>query len=138
MPSPQDSTLLSQPAQPSLGLLSFLEGNGSIFAYGAQPTTPTNGTTPSINPLATNQSKLHAYGQGEGQPGYSYDGSNLTEILPQFNEYNDGDLNVLPDPTKLDLNDPVGVPGLPPSYNSTNNYLNKAKSLQNEEIPNYP
>lgn len=138
VPPTPDPTLFSQPSQlsPELtggpGLLGLLENNGSILAYGAQPTAPTNGDTPSINPLSTNQSKLHAYGQGEGYPGYSYDGSKLDEVSSQYNLYNDGETNILPDPTRLDLNDPIGVPGFSPVYNGTNNYMTKAKALQNQ------
>jgi len=63
--------------------------------------TAYNGTTPPVNPLATQQSKLHADG---GQPSYSLDGSNVVEVNKANNEYNDGTINFLPQPSQLDLN----------------------------------
>jgi len=77
-----------------MGLLDQLKNTGSPFSVG-------NGTTPSVNPGATKQSKLHADG---GQPSYSLDGSNVVEVNKANNEYNDGTINFLPQPSQLDLN----------------------------------
>lgn len=86
-----------------MGILSKLVNEGSSFsAY--------NGTTPSINPLATQQSKLHADGNA---PGYSLDGSNPSLIATQYNDYLDGITNSPPSPSLLDLN------GTIPSISST-------------------
>jgi len=84
-----------------MGLLETLSQDGSIFAYGAQPTVPTNGEDPSINPLSTNQSKLHA--TPAGTAGYSLNGSEATTVAPQYTAYNDGETNNLPAPSSLDL-----------------------------------
>ena len=60
-----------------------------------------NGGAIAINPLATQQSKMHANGN---QPGYSVDGSQFSTVNPQYQQYNDGAVNVLPQPSLLDLN----------------------------------
>jgi hypothetical protein len=85
-----------------MGLLDMLSQNGSQFSIG-------NGSTPAINPLATDQSLLHA--EASGQPGYSLNGANLTIVAAQYSQYNDGVANVLPAPSTLDTN---GI--TPPSY----------------------
>lgn len=84
-----------------MGLKETLENNGSIFAYGAQPTAPTNGENPTINPLSTNQSNLHA--TPAGTAGYSLNGSEEPTVSQQYTSYNDGVVNPLPDPSTLDL-----------------------------------
>ena len=77
-----------------MGLLTLLTQQGSQYSYG-------NGTTPSINPGATQASKLHADGD---QPGYSLDGSDFTVVNAAAAGYNDGVANALPQPSQLDLN----------------------------------
>ena len=77
-----------------MGLLTKLTTAGSVYSYG-------NGVTPSTNPGATQQSKLHADGN---QPGYSLDGSDFSTVNSAFQQYNDGAVNVLPQPSQLDLN----------------------------------
>jgi hypothetical protein len=133
VPSLPISLLLPSREDPSnttpSGLKGLLENNGSVLAYNATPLTPTNGNTPSINPLSTRQSKLHAFGEGNGQPGYSIDGSQYSEVSPQYNSYVDGDTNILPDPTSLDLNDPIGIPGYSIKYDSSSTYVNASKPL---------
>ncbi len=75
-------------------LLTLLTNTGSPLSYG-------NGSTPEINPGATNQSKLHTNGD---EPGYSLDGSNFTEVNTAAQLYNDGVGNALPQPSQLDMN----------------------------------
>jgi hypothetical protein len=86
-----------------MGLLNLLSSIGT-------PLSINNGATPTINPGATNQSKLHADGN---LPSYSMDGSNAQTVNAAYTAYNDGVTNALPQPSQLDLN------GIPPSQ-----YLN--------------
>ena len=77
-----------------MGIKDLLSTKGSnLTAY--------NGKTPSINPLATDQSKLHADGN---KPGYSLAGSNFNTVNNNYNSYLDGVNNFLPLPSNLDLN----------------------------------
>lgn len=77
-----------------MGIKDLLSTKGSnLTAY--------NGKTPSINPLATDQSKLHADGN---QPGYSLNGNNFNTVNNNYNSYLDGVNNSLPLPSNLDLN----------------------------------
>ena len=85
-----------------MGLLDMLLTQGSPF------TAAPNGQTPSINPLATQQSKLHADG---GTPGYSLDGSDFSNVNSAYQQYNDGAVNFLPQPSLLDLDGQT-----PPQY----------------------
>ena len=57
------------------------------------------GATPSINPGATQLSKLHASGN---QKGYSPAGNFQPEVNTANGEYDDGVLNILPLPSQLD------------------------------------
>jgi hypothetical protein len=78
-----------------MGLKDRLQQNGSsLTAY--------DGTNPSVNPLTTNQSTLHA--GASGQPGYSLSGANSGTVNNQFQQYQDGSSNFLPQPSNLDLN----------------------------------
>jgi hypothetical protein len=72
-----------------MGLLDKLQNNGSAL-------TAYNGKTPSINPLATQLSKLH--------DSYSTTGDNVNQVNADFQSYLDGTLNTLPQPTNLDIN----------------------------------
>jgi hypothetical protein len=60
-----------------------------------------NGGAILTNPLATKTSPLHANGS---DPGYSISGAAFGEVNKSFQLYNDGMNNVLPQPSKLDLN----------------------------------
>lgn len=71
-----------------MGLLDKLQNNGSAL-------TAYNGNTPSINPLATQLSKLH--------DSYSTTGDNASQVNANFQAYLDGIANALPQPTILDL-----------------------------------
>jgi len=77
-----------------MGLLDKLTTQGSPYSYN-------NGTTPTVNPGATQASKLHADGD---QAGYSLDGSSFIDVNNAAQEYIDGAVNFLPQPSQLDLN----------------------------------
>lgn len=71
-----------------MGLLDKLQQQGSnLTAY--------NGNTPSINPLATQLSKLH--------DSYSTTGDNANQVNADFQAYLDGVANALPQPSQLDI-----------------------------------
>ena len=76
-----------------MGLLDKLTTQGSAF-------TAHDGNNPPINPLSTQQSKLHTDGN---QPGYSINGSGFSTVNAVFQAYNDGVNNILPQPSQLDL-----------------------------------
>lgn len=77
-----------------MGLLDMLTNQGSnLSAY--------DGAQPPVNPLATQQSKLHADGDA---PGYSLNGANANLVTTQYNGYEDGVGNQIPLPSQLDLN----------------------------------
>lgn len=76
-----------------MGLLDKFKTTGTGFSrYGAN--------TPPVNPGATKESKLHAYGN---QPGYSLNGGFTPEVRDAYAAYNDGYNNALPQPSNLDL-----------------------------------
>jgi len=77
-----------------MGILTTLTTQGSAY-------TSYDGATPSTNPLATQQSKLHSDGN---QPGYSLDGANANQVTSDYNAYNDGVGNQIPLPSLLDIN----------------------------------
>jgi hypothetical protein len=76
-----------------MGLLDKLTNQGSNLSYN-------DGANPTVNPLATQQSKLHS----DGTPGYSLNGSFTNQVSNQMNLYEDGQTNPLPLPSTLDLN----------------------------------
>jgi len=84
-----------------MGLKTKLMTTGSPLSYGS-------GTTPTVNPGATQLSKLHVDGN---QPGYSLNGALFPVVNTAFQAYNDGVINILPLPSFLDLD---GV--TPPQY----------------------
>jgi len=77
-----------------MGLLTKLQTAGSTFSIA-------NGGQVATNPLATQQSKLHADGNA---PGYSVNGANASLVNSQYQQYVDGAPNILPQPSQLDLN----------------------------------
>lgn len=85
-----------------MGLLEKLTNDGSVNSIG-------NGATPTINPLATAASRLH--------DGYSINGSNFSLVNSQYATYNDGAINILPQPSQLDLN------GIPPTISPSGQAL---------------
>lgn len=61
------------------------------------------GLTPTTNPGATKQSKLHA---SNDEPGYSLGGAFKGDVDKAYQAYNDGDSsNTLPSPSQLDRKD---------------------------------
>ena len=76
-----------------MGLLDMLtnQGGSSLSAY--------DGATPPTNPLATQQSKLHADGT---QASYSVNGTNVSVVNPHYQSYLDGVPNNIPQPSVLD------------------------------------
>jgi len=105
-----------------MGLLDKLTMDGSTYSYG-------NGQTPSTNPGATQQSKLHADGSA---PGYSLDGSDFSEVNAAFQQYNDGVNNNLPSPSLLDINGAIPTgPLSDPSVGSINNTFAQGQYLNN-------
>lgn len=89
-----------------MGLIDKLTSQGSnLTAY--------NGSTPSINPLATAQSQLH--------DAYSITGDNFNVVNGDYQQYLDGVGNILPTPSNLDIN------GVPPTISPSGQglpYLN--------------
>ena len=81
-----------------MGILDILL---DLNAVGGTSLTAYHGTTPQINPLATKQSKLHAFGN---EAGYSVNGNFANTVSVNFTAYNDGYNNALPQPSQLDLN----------------------------------
>jgi hypothetical protein len=76
-----------------MGLLDKFKTSGTGFnKYGVN--------TPPVNPGATKQSKLHAFGN---TPGYSLNGDYRSEVTDAYVSYNDGYNNALPQPSQLDL-----------------------------------
>ena len=105
-----------------MALLDLLTNQGSSL-------TAFNGSTPAINPLATQQSKLHADGSA---PGYSLDGSDFSEVNDAFQQYNDGVNNILPAPSLLDINGAIPTgPLSDPSVVSINNSFSQGQYLNN-------
>lgn len=62
-----------------------------------------DGATPPTNPLATNASELHYT--------YSLNGKNFSTTNSQYQAYEDGVVNLLPNPSQLDLDGKT-----PPKY----------------------
>ena len=78
-----------------MGLLDKLtkQGGTNLSIY--------DGATPKVNPGATKQSELHAFGN---TPGYSLNGAYTSDVTAAYTEYNDGYNNALPQPSQLDKN----------------------------------
>ena len=77
-----------------MGLLNMLTSQGSNLSAH-------DGANPPVNPLATQQSKLHA---DDNAPGYSLNGANANLVTTQYNGYEDGTPNQIPLPSQLDIN----------------------------------
>jgi hypothetical protein len=96
-----------------MGIEDILKTNGSLY-------TAYDGATPSINPLATKTSELHA--KPTGKAGYSLDGTDKTKVQGQYDGYADGVLDILPAPSTLDVNGLVPTTALKdPLINTFNN-----------------
>lgn len=77
-----------------MGLQDLLKTKGSDLSKH-------DGATPPINPLAEATSALHA--KPDGEAGYSLAGGNSADVKKAYNEYEDGVANIIPQPSKLDL-----------------------------------
>ncbi len=78
-----------------MGLQDLLKTKGSKWSKH-------DGATPPTNPLVEKTSGLHA--KPDGKAGYSLDGGQSQEVKKAYNEYEDGVANIIPQPSKLDLN----------------------------------
>ena len=98
-----------------MGLLSKLKtviGGGSTLSF-------SDGETPFTNPLSTKKSQLH-YNTAENKPGYSVTGTQFSIVNSSYQEYEDGKNTPIPEPTTLDLLDPITAdPNYKPKYTST-------------------
>jgi len=85
-----------------MGLLDKLQTNGSTLSTndGGTPSSIPGG--PVGNNLITNNSGLHA--KADGSPGHSLNGSNASNVVQNYANYNDGIVNPLPSPSTIDLN----------------------------------
>ena len=93
-----------------MGLLSKLTiGDGSTLSY-------SDGSTPLINKLSTKQSPLH-YNSYDLEPGYSVNGTDASYVNSLYQGYEDGKNTPIPEPTQLDLTDPITAdPNNKPKY----------------------
>ena len=94
-----------------MGLLSKLTtiGEGSTLSF-------SDGITPLINKLSTKQSPLH-YNSYDLEPGYSVNGTDASYVNSLYQGYEDGKNTPIPEPTQLDLTDPITAdPNNKPKY----------------------
>ena len=94
-----------------MGLLSKLTtiGEGSPLSF-------SDGSTPFINKLSTKQSPLH-YNAADDEPGYSVNGTDASYVNSLYQGYEDGKNTPIPEPTQLDLTDPITAdPDNKPKY----------------------
>jgi hypothetical protein len=106
-----------------MGLLNKLTTQGgSVYSYG-------NGQTPPTNVGATQQSRLHA---NANLPGYSITGAEFEFVNEAYQEYNDGVVNFLPQPSQFDISGvlPTG-PLNDPNTPSVNNSFSQGQYLNN-------
>jgi len=109
-----------------MGLLDKLTTGGTKYSAW-------DGATPATNLLATKQSNLHA--DPSGQPSYSLNGSNFPQVNKDYQSYEDGDNNLLPQPSDLDINGAVPTTALKdPLTTSINDSFSKGEYLKN--LPN--
>jgi hypothetical protein len=116
-----------------MGLQSKLQTQGSVYAYGAAPSSPTTGNSTPNGPqsiLVTNQSPLHA--SVVGTPGYSLNGDFYSQVNNNYQQYLDGTPNILPQPSSEDLN------GVPPTIANHNNFTPGASTQALPYINNLP
>ncbi len=111
-----------------MGLNDTLLNQGSRFSK-------YDGQTPSVNPLATRQSKLHGSVvelPGDTPAGYSINGAYQKEVSKYYAEYDDGVVNALPRPSEYDINGivPRG-PLRDPNVIPINNTFVKGEYLNN-------
>lgn len=119
-----------------MGLKDILSTQGSKFTYTAEGSAPQPypiDYVPPVNPLATNDSTLH-YDRKFGTEGWStkgYQSPNFSQTIQNYNAYKDGITNFLPNPSNLELTDPIGAdPNYTTQYNGQNGgYVAVAKTL---------
>jgi hypothetical protein len=103
-----------------MDLYTTLQQQGSPYSYGG-----TNGPTPGqpLTQLVTKQSTLHADGASAG---YSLDGTDFNDVNNDYQQYNDGIVNFLPQPSELDING--AIPSSPlwdaSIYHINNSFIN--------------
>ena len=109
-----------------MGILKKLTTDGSYYSYNNGDKVPTN-------ILTTKQSPLH-YNNTEQQPGYSVTGEQFSQVNEAMGTYVDGSPNPLPEPSQLDLNDPITPDTkFKPLYTSINGgYLAIASQLKQQ------
>jgi hypothetical protein len=108
-----------------MGLKDMLLAQGSSY-------TTYDGSTPTINPLATKYSPLH-YNFGKEVEGYSTKGAlapSYANVVLAYQEYNNGVpyINPLPPPSQMEPNNELGP--LDPKYVDTYSENNKYGSLK--------
>jgi hypothetical protein len=109
-----------------MGLLNKLQTVGSAY-------TTYDGSTPPINPLATNQSNLHGNLAGAVNGGYSLNGGpTYQSVNTAYQSYDDGIVNPLPFPSLEDLN------GVPPTIANHNNFSPNASTQALPYLNNQP
>ena len=106
-----------------MGLYDKLTKGGTPFSITG------NGSTPSTNPLATKDSKMHADNDAAG---YSLSGQNASLVNSQYQQYVDGVPNFLPQPSGLDINGLKPITALKdPKTISINDSFSKGQYLNN-------
>ena len=93
-----------------------------LINQGGSPLSKANGGQPPINQGATKQSRLHAY---DVNAGYSVNGNYQSTVNQAYSEYDDGVINALPKPSKLDLQ---GITPLAPNRNASTLAINNTFS----------
>jgi hypothetical protein len=94
-----------------------------LFMDGS-PYSANNGQGVPVNPLATKQSTLH-YDIKTNSEGYSVNGQPFSITNNNYASYRDGTVFALPEPTALDVNDPVSAdPAYKLKYTPTDKYEN--------------
>lgn len=119
-----------------MGLKDILSTQGSKFTYTAEGSIPLPypiDYVPPINPLATKLSNLH-YDRKFDTEGWStkgYQSPDFAVTIQNYYEYKDGTTNFLPNPSSLEIEDPIGADAkYKLKYNYTNGgYIAVAQTL---------
>lgn len=119
-----------------MGLKDILSTQGSKFTYTAEGSIPLPypiNYIPPVNPLATSDSNLHydKKFETEGWSTKGYQSPDFAKTVQDYNAYKDGITNYLPNPSSLELTDPISAdPNNIPKYNGQNGgYVAVAKTL---------
>ena len=119
-----------------MGLKDKLTTQGSKFTYPADGTTAvpyTPSYVPPVNPLATQQSKLHA--DAAGTPGYSLTGDFASEVNAASATYKDGHPGGLP---PIDAVSTEDLNGIPPTIANHNNFSPNSSTQALPYLNNLP